>query len=67
METMIVDFDVHIEVEVKRISEELKSGKYSNYRNCPAYSALKNLVDGANILRQQMNLEILNIEELLKG
>lgn len=66
MQGQIDGFDVHIELEVKRVCEEFKSGKYSNYRECPSYSALKNLVDGANILRQQMKLETLNIEELLE-
>lgn len=65
MKELIDGFDVHIESEVKRICEELASGKYGDYKDCPAYTALKKLVDGANILRQQMNLETLNIEELL--
>lgn len=66
MQELIDGFDVHIELEVKLLCEEFKSGKYSNYSDCPAYSSLKTLIDGANILRQQMNLEILNIEELLE-
>ena len=65
MKELIDGFDVHIELEVKRVCEEFKSGKYSTYKDCPAYAALKNLVDGANFLRQQMNLKTLNIEELL--
>lgn len=66
MKELIDGFDFHIESEVKSLCKEFKSGKYSNYKDCPSYSALKNLVDGSNILRQQMNLEILNIEELLE-
>lgn len=66
MKTTIDGLDTHIEYEVKLLCEEFKSGKYSNYESCPAYSALKNLVDGSNILRRQMNLETLSIEELLE-
>lgn len=65
MDHLIESFEAHIDFDFNCFYEELQSGKYKKYSDCPSYARLKAIVDSVNILRKYIGWERLSIRDMV--
>ena len=66
MDHLVEAFDAHIEFDFNCFYEELKSGKYKKYSDCPSYAGLKVTIDSVNILRKYIGWDRISIRNMVK-
>lgn len=67
MDHVLERIEIDLDIEFGEFYEEIKSGKYKKFKECPRYESVKALVDSSNALRKYLGWETISIRQMIQN